>query len=57
MVEGLNAIPLTDVEKLDCNRTLTPQVIKKIEIGKLSKFDDLSWVNKKQLKTNNFNNF
>ena len=40
VVEGLNAIPLTEVEKLDCNKTLTPQEIKKIEIGKLNQIDD-----------------
>ena len=34
-VEGLNAIPLTEVEKLDCSKTLTPQDIKKIGIGKM----------------------
>jgi hypothetical protein len=34
VVEGLNAIPLSDVEKMDCNKTLTPQQIKKIEMGK-----------------------
>ncbi|XP_046848828.1 cilia- and flagella-associated protein 47-like, partial [Xenia sp. Carnegie-2017] len=34
LVDGLNAIPLTDVEKLDCKKTLSPEDIKKIDIGK-----------------------
>ncbi|XP_048577373.1 cilia- and flagella-associated protein 47-like isoform X2 [Nematostella vectensis] len=31
--EGLNAVPMTDTEKADCSRTLTPHQLKQLDIG------------------------
>ncbi|KXJ04719.1 hypothetical protein AC249_AIPGENE21430, partial [Exaiptasia diaphana] len=31
--DGLNAIPMTDIEKIDCSKRLTPQQLKLLDIG------------------------